>query len=316
MTTTPIKQPIRATKLFGFDRKAVLTVLALVVFVIAGLSGVLIAQRQRQISGPVAPTAPGSRPQAAFQQLHTCTVALTVPNPIPTPTPFISPSPSLVPTPTPFVSPSPSLVPTPIPTPTPTTYSCNSSCTTNAQCQTANAAYICSSGKCRLNGNVGSTTCTYKCNSSCVSDAECQTVNPDYICSSGKCRMKYNPNATNCSYSCPVINANPKPPVTTCAPAATETGTITWYWTPISGHNSTTQYQIQVLNSNNQVVGEDKGCKPGDEYYNCYQGHCSYTSYHLPGTYKARIKACTSSCPSTTTQGFRTTVSKTIGVCQ
>jgi len=38
---------------------------------------------------------------------------------------------------------------TPPPTNPPVTYSCNSTCTTNTQCQTANSNYICSSGKCR-----------------------------------------------------------------------------------------------------------------------------------------------------------------------
>lgn len=95
---------------------------------------------------------------------------------------------------------------TPTPTPTPT-YSCNTNCSTNAQCQTANGSYICSSSygnTCRLDSNPSSSTCTpttttYSCNSSCSTNAQCQTVNSNYVCSNSYCRLGSNPTSATCS---------------------------------------------------------------------------------------------------------------------
>ncbi len=85
------------------------------------------------------------------------------------------------------------------------TYSCNSDCTSDAQCKTANDNYTCSGNKCRLSTNTSSTTCTpaetvtYACNSSCTTDAQCQTANSAYTCSSGSCRLGSNTSSTTCS---------------------------------------------------------------------------------------------------------------------
>lgn len=79
------------------------------------------------------------------------------------PSPSTSPSPS--PSPTPAASPTPSPSPSPTPT-TETTYSCNSSCTSNTQCQTYNSTYICYQSKCRLDSNPTSTSCTEPTSSS------------------------------------------------------------------------------------------------------------------------------------------------------
>lgn len=105
------------------------------------------------------------------------------------------------PTPTPRVSPTP----TPTPTPTPATYACNGGCSTDAQCQTVNAGYVCHPDLrvCRLDSNRSSTSCqpqtnTYACNSSCSTNAQCQTANGSYICSNGQCRLGSNPTASNC----------------------------------------------------------------------------------------------------------------------
>jgi hypothetical protein len=82
------------------------------------------------------------------------------PTPTPTPSPSVSPSPSpsVSPSPSPSVSPSPSPSVSPSPTPT-ITYSCNSNCTTNSQCQTADFNYVCYQSKCRLDSNPTSDQC-------------------------------------------------------------------------------------------------------------------------------------------------------------
>ena len=131
-------------------------------------------------------------------------------------------TPTATPSATPTASPSatPTATPTGTLTPTPTTiYSCNSDCTLDSQCQTANADYICSveeGNKCRLASNPTSETCqpkeqTYSCNSSCETDAQCQTANVNYICSSeygNVCRLASNPSANNCQ---PPVYATPTP---------------------------------------------------------------------------------------------------------
>jgi uncharacterized repeat protein (TIGR01451 family) len=96
--------------------------------------------------------------------------------------------------------------PSPSPTPTPNTYSCNSSCTSDEQCRSVNAGYICSleaGNRCRLDTNRGSETCTpaentYACNSSCTSNAQCQTASSSYICYNDRCRLDSNVAASNC----------------------------------------------------------------------------------------------------------------------
>ena len=60
-TTTP---PMKQKKSFGM--RSILTVVGLSLFFIIAISGVLIAQRQRQVAEPVAPTAPVSQPSAAM----------------------------------------------------------------------------------------------------------------------------------------------------------------------------------------------------------------------------------------------------------
>lgn len=109
------------------------------------------------------------------------------------------------PSPTPRVSPSPTPTPTPSVTPTPQTYSCNGGCSTDEQCRTVNAGYICHPDLkvCRLDTNRNSTSCqpstnTYACNSTCTTNAQCQTANGGYICSNGQCRLGSNPTATSC----------------------------------------------------------------------------------------------------------------------
>lgn len=100
-----------------------------------------------------------------------------------------------------------------------TTYTCGSSCTTDAQCKTANAGYVCDSNLgniCRMDSNRGSVNCqpptttTYTCGSSCTTDAQCQTANASYVCDSNLgniCRMDSNRGSANCqppaqTYAC------------------------------------------------------------------------------------------------------------------
>jgi len=103
-----------------------------------------------------------------------------------------------------------SVAPTATLTPTPTvTFACNSTCTTDADCQTVNAEYICSAeagNKCRLDSNRDSTTCsardnTYVCNSACQTTDQCKNGNSSYICSTTNgnvCRLASNEGASNC----------------------------------------------------------------------------------------------------------------------
>lgn len=118
-------------------------------------------------------------------------------------------------------SPSPSPSPSVSPSPSPTTYICNGPCTTDEQCRTVNAGYICSAAdgnRCRLDSNRGSATCTpavstYTCNSACTTNAQCQTANSSYICSEAHCRLDSNPTATSCLPSVyvpptPVVGCN------------------------------------------------------------------------------------------------------------
>lgn len=110
----------------------------------------------------------------------------------------------------------PGSTPTPNPTPTPSTYSCNSDCTTDAQCQTANSAYVCSAAdgnKCRLDTNRSSATCTppvntYTCNSACTSNEQCVTIGSDFTCYLNNCRRQSNPTAANCAL---LVTPTPSP---------------------------------------------------------------------------------------------------------
>lgn len=85
-------------------------------------------------------------------------------------------------------------------------YACDSPCTTDAQCQTVNASYVCSADHgnvCRLDDNRDDPNCqppaqTYACNSPCDTNAQCQTANANYICYAGFCRLDVNPEAENC----------------------------------------------------------------------------------------------------------------------
>ena len=103
--------------------------------------------------------------------------------------------------------------PTATPTATPVIYSCNSSCSNDAQCQTSNSAYVCYLNYCRLGTNTASTTCqaaaqvsptpavVYNCNGSCTTDAQCQSGNAGYICSRDNgnvCRLASNVSSTSC----------------------------------------------------------------------------------------------------------------------
>ncbi len=101
--------------------------------------------------------------------------------------------------------------------PQPEKYACKSTCTTDAQCQTANAEYVCSvnhGNTCRLDSNRDSDTCQpaeakFACNSTCSTDAQCQTANANYICHDdlNTCRLAANPDNQSCNNP-----AQPTPP--------------------------------------------------------------------------------------------------------
>lgn len=91
-------------------------------------------------------------------------------------------------------------------------YQCDSSCTTDAQCNNngSSTTYICSEtagNKCRLASNPESNSCAgtskeYSCNSSCSSDSQCQDVDEDFICAEtsegDRCRHKDYPTRSSC----------------------------------------------------------------------------------------------------------------------
>lgn len=69
--------------------KYIMAIIGVFLFVVVGVAGVLVAQRQRQLQGPVAPNAPASKPKADTAPENTCTLYFDVP--------YVTPSPSPVP---------------------------------------------------------------------------------------------------------------------------------------------------------------------------------------------------------------------------
>lgn len=166
-------------------------------FLILAIGGVYIALLQRTSDEVATPNAPQSRPDAAVA-ISNCSLTFTVaavasPSPTPTATP------SATPTATPSATPSPS-----------PTYACDSTCTSDAQCQSVNADYVCSAAagnRCRLATNTGSASCTpaagtYACNSVCETNAQCGTADGNYVCATvgteKRCRLATNLDAANC----------------------------------------------------------------------------------------------------------------------
>jgi fimbrial isopeptide formation D2 family protein len=100
-------------------------------------------------------------------------------------------------------------------------YQCNSTCTTDSQCVTANSGYVCSTdagNKCRVASNQGSETCQgttpeYSCNSSCENDTQCKTRDSNYVCAptseGNRCRHK--DYSTRASCDAPPSTATPTP---------------------------------------------------------------------------------------------------------
>lgn len=223
-STPPIrKSESKPKKIFGLEKRSVVAVASIALFFMLSMAGVLVALRQQMAPEKVAaPTAPKSKPAAAViiepPAQTSCTLSFNIPEASPSPSPSVSPSPSpsvspspspsVSPSPSPSVSPSPSpsVSPSPSPSPTPPTYVCNSDCTANAQCESANADYICSTtygDKCRLDSNPSSAKCEtktneYACDSSCETNAQCQTASSNYICYNNNCRLDSNPSASNC----------------------------------------------------------------------------------------------------------------------
>lgn len=83
------------------SKKVVLTVVAVALFLVVGIAGVLTAMRQRQVAGPVAPNAPSSIPLAA-NDAAICTLEFNVTaTPPPTTPPPTTPPPTTPPPTTP-----------------------------------------------------------------------------------------------------------------------------------------------------------------------------------------------------------------------
>lgn len=116
-------------------------------------------------------------------------------------------------------------------------YQCNTSCTTDAQCSSANSNFVCSSeagNKCRMASNESSESCegvstSFSCNSSCGSNADCQSVNPDYVCAAtsegNRCRLSSAQSNTSCQVT---TTATPTPtPVIGCNQSCTSNADCT-----------------------------------------------------------------------------------------
>ena len=228
ITSTPLADK-KAKTMFGLEKKSVMAVAGIALFFMLSMAGVLVALRQQMAPEKVAvPTAPKSKPAAAeiitpSPAAGACTLSFYVsgssPSPSPSPSVSPSPSPSVSPSPSPSVSPSPSPSVSPSPSPSPPTYACDSSCETNAQCESANADYICSTDygdKCRLDSNPASAECQvkeneYACDSGCETNEQCESASSNYICYQNNCRLDSNPSASNCQpveYKPPVIGCN------------------------------------------------------------------------------------------------------------
>ena len=102
----------------------------------------------------------------------------------------------------------------------------------------------------------------------------------DTGCSSPSDNDETNPPPGQCTTPTPV-----DPPAPICAPPG-GTGSITWQWYPIAGAN---QYEIDILNSSGTIV-VDNGWQ-NDTIFNCASGTCRYTTSHVPGSYRSRVRA-------------------------
>lgn len=116
----------------------------------------------------------------------------------PTPTPIPTPSPTPAPTQPPTggtpgggggggttttttTNPTPAPTPNPTPSPTPIAYFCDSPCTTDAQCQTADSRFTCNAdqgNRCRLPENPTSNTCQPPVGPQCLSISMTNITNP------------------------------------------------------------------------------------------------------------------------------------------
>lgn len=101
-------------------------------------------------------------------------------------------------------------------------YQCDSTCTTDAQCNNGNdTKFICSSSagnKCRLASNEGSNSCegstpSFSCNSSCQNNAQCQTSDANYVCAptSDGDRCRHKDYTTRPACDAPPTTATPTP---------------------------------------------------------------------------------------------------------
>lgn len=184
-------------------------------------------------------------------------------SPSPTPTTSASPTPTptatVEPTPTPTASVSPNTcqisftisakTPTPTPSQTPTP-ACDSSCTTDSQCQALDKNLVCYSAtrtcrnvnaperndcSLRPSGTPTSTpTPRFECNSRCSSDSECKTIGSTYSCvqisGEGRCRDTRNSQSATCQ-----VSSTKSPSPTASAQVATTTPTVTPVSLPAAG---------------------------------------------------------------------------------
>jgi len=174
-----------------------------------GLGAVIFLTVQKlQQTTPVAPTVPQVTPKASAPA---CTLTF-----------------ALAATPTP--TPTPGSTPTPTPTPAP---SCNSSCTTNADCQSGMICFDTGNGKaCRNPSCTSQTNCACvtptptptvtptptptptpaptpaSCNSSCTTSADCQS---GMACINNVCRNPSCSTSPNCVCQTPTPGPTPTP---------------------------------------------------------------------------------------------------------
>lgn len=78
LDTSSSKVPKKMSMKKKMNWKLISGILIVTFVAVAGIAGVLIAQRQQQVEGPVAPNAPSSQPQAAIPEANICSLGFEV----------------------------------------------------------------------------------------------------------------------------------------------------------------------------------------------------------------------------------------------
>jgi hypothetical protein len=265
---SPVMAQAPKPKLFGLDRRIVLTVVALIAFIGVSSLAVLIAGRQSAVKGPVAPNAPESKPQAYIEKIQTCSLTFDIPAECNS-----------------------------ICAQTADCQAVNPDWTCLAE--TPNATGSAGIKHCRLTDNPTSATCSPQiaCNSPCTTDSECQAVNPNWSCetltyptteanptpvTSKACRLTTNPNSEACVPPdvTPTQTPTPTPtptgevthtPTPTMTPGATPTTPPGVTVNPTTPGSPPTYTVITTVNCNDDC-SRNSDCS--NSTHICYNGKC------------------------------------------